>query len=92
MSKFASRKFLICVAAFLGSIGASIAALHSDNQIVASVGIVCAIFSAAIYAAVEAYVDGKAMPAAERFFELDEYEDFDDDDEDLDYEEEAEVE
>lgn len=61
MKGFTSRKFLICAAAFLGSIGTSIAALNSDNQVVASVGIVCAIISAAIYAAVEAYVDGKAL-------------------------------
>lgn len=61
MKGFTSRKFIICVAAFLGSIGTSIAALHSDNQIVATAGIICAIISAAIYAAVEAYVDGKAI-------------------------------
>lgn len=88
MKGFTSRKFIICVAAFLGSIGTSIAALHSDNQIVASTGIICAILSAAIYAAVEAYVDGKAVHQQERIFELD-Y-DFDDEDEDEDYEQEQE--
>lgn len=56
-SKFTSRKFLICLAAFLGSIGTSIAALHTDNQSIATVGIVCAVASAAIYAACEAWVD-----------------------------------
>lgn len=56
-SKLASRKFLICLAAFLGSIGTSIAALHTDNQSIATVGIVCAVASAAIYAACEAWVD-----------------------------------
>ena len=56
-SKFTSRKFLICLAAFLGSIGTSIAALHTDNQTIATVGIVCAVASAAIYAACEAWVD-----------------------------------
>ena len=56
-SKFTSRKFLICLAAFLGSIGTSIAALHTENQSVATVGIVCAVASAAIYATCEAWVD-----------------------------------
>ena len=56
-SKFTSRKFLICLAAFLGSIGTSVAALNTDNQSIATVGIVCAVASAAIYAACEAWVD-----------------------------------
>lgn len=56
-NKFMSRKFLICLAAFLGSIGTSIAALHTDNQSIATAGIVCAVASAAIYAACEAWVD-----------------------------------
>ena len=57
MKKYLSRKFLICVAAFLGSIGTSIAAIHSSNGTVAAIGIVCAMISAAIYAACEAWVD-----------------------------------
>lgn len=61
MAKFLSRKFLICVAAFLGSIGTSIAALHTDNQIVATMGIICAMLSAAIYATAEAHVDAAAV-------------------------------
>lgn len=56
-SKWSSRKFLLSVAAFLGSIGTSLAALQTDNQKVAIVGIVCAVLSSAIYAACEAYVD-----------------------------------
>lgn len=56
-NKFMSRKFLICLAAFLGSIGTSIASLNTGNQAVATVGIVCAVASAAIYAACEAWVD-----------------------------------
>lgn len=74
MARFTSRKFLLCLAAFLGSIGTSIAALHTDNQRVAIVGMVCAILSAAIYASVEAYVDGKAVQQVEeRAFELAEF-------------------
>ncbi len=59
VSKLTSRKFWICVAAFLASVGTGIAGLHSDNQIIAAMGIICAIGSTAIYAAAEAYVDGK---------------------------------
>ena len=61
MNKLKSRKFWICVAAFLASIGTSIAGLKSDNEIVASVGIVCTIASSAIYAFAEAWIDGKAV-------------------------------
>ena len=59
--KFTSRKFILCVAAFLGSIGTSVTALQSDNQIVAGIGAICAVLSAGFYAAVEAYVDGKSV-------------------------------
>lgn len=60
-SKLSSRKFWMAAAAFLASIGASISALATNNEIVASVGIVCVVLSAAIYGAVEAYVDGKSL-------------------------------
>jgi len=60
MNKFTSRKFLISVAAFLGSIGASIAAMQCGNERVAVAGLVCSILSAAIYAGCEAYVDAAA--------------------------------
>ena len=61
MNKLTSRKFWICVAAFLASVATSISGLVCDNQTVTITGTVCGIFSAAIYAAVEAYVDGKAV-------------------------------
>lgn len=61
MEKLTSRKFWICVAAFLASIGTSIAGLKSDNDVIATVGIICTIVSSAIYAFAEAYVDGKAV-------------------------------
>lgn len=60
MEKLKSRKFWICVAAFLASIGTSIAGLRTDNQTVAAVGTICTIASAAIYAFAEAWVDSKA--------------------------------
>lgn len=61
MDKLKSRKFWISLAAFLASLGTSIAGLHSDNDIIVAVGIICAMISAAIYAGAEAYVDGKAV-------------------------------
>ena len=61
MKKFRSRKFLISLAAFLGSIGASISGIVTDSETVTIIGAVCTVLSAAIYAACEAYVDGKAV-------------------------------
>ncbi|MCD7709551.1 MAG: hypothetical protein LUI02_06730 [Clostridiales bacterium] len=58
--KLTSRKFWISVAAFLGSIGTSIAGLTTEHEAVATAGIICAVVSAAIYAACEAYVDANA--------------------------------
>lgn len=46
-------------AAFLGSVGASIGGIATAAPGVAKFGLVCAVLSAAIYAACEAYVDGK---------------------------------
>lgn len=59
-SKLTSRKFWICVAAFLGSVAASISGLVTDNKYVTTLGIVCGILSAAIYAFCEAWVDSKS--------------------------------
>ena len=61
MDKLKSRKFWICVAAFLASIATSIAGITTDNQIIIVIGTVCGILSAAIYAFCEAWVDGKAV-------------------------------
>lgn len=58
-AKLTSRKFWLATAAFLASLGTSISALATSNDFVAGVGIVCAMLSAAIYAAAEAYVDGQ---------------------------------
>lgn len=65
MSKLTSRKFWICVAAFLGSIAASISGIVTENQTVVIIGTVCGILSAAIYAFCEAWVDGKAVNKGE---------------------------
>lgn len=61
MEKLTSRKFWICVAAFLASIATSIAGIKSDNQTVIIIGTICGILSAAIYAFCEAWVDARAV-------------------------------
>ena len=55
--KLSSRKFWISVAAFLGSIAASVAGLTIGEKWITITGVVCGILSAAIYSAAEAYVD-----------------------------------
>ena len=55
--KLCSRKFWLSVAAFLGSIAASIAGLTTGEKWVTIVGIVCGMLSAALYCAMEAWVD-----------------------------------
>ena len=59
--KLTSRKFWICVAAFLGSIATSISGIVTSNQTIIIVGTVSGILSAAIYAAAEAAIDFKAV-------------------------------
>lgn len=63
MKKLQSRKFWVCVAAFLGSIATSIAGLTIDNPTVTAVGTVCGIISAAIYSFCEAWVDAASVSA-----------------------------
>ena len=61
MEKFKSRKFLICLASALSSIGATIAGLCIDNEALMIAGAICTAASAGIYAFCEAYVDAKAV-------------------------------
>ena len=61
MKNFKSRKFLLSLAAFLASLGASIGGIATDNKSLATVGMVCTVLSAAIYAGAEAYVDGASI-------------------------------
>lgn len=63
VAKLTSRKFWAMVAAFLSSIGASLVGYFSDNETLATVGVVCTMLSAAIYAASEAYVDAASAAA-----------------------------
>lgn len=76
MDKLKSRKFWICVAAFLASIAVSISGLTTSNEIIVGIGTVCGILSAAIYAFCEAWVDQKAVYKDDGnfFFEDDEEE------------------
>lgn len=64
-SKLTSRKFWICVAAFLASIATSISGICTDNQTIIIIGTVCGILSAAIYAFCEAWVDANAVDVEE---------------------------
>lgn len=59
--KLTSRKFWLCVAAFLGSVATSISGIVTDNKYVTTLGVVCGVLSAAIYAFCEAWVDSKAV-------------------------------
>ena len=59
--KLSSRKFWVCVAAMLGSIATSISGIVTDNQIITTVGVICGVASAAIYAFCQAWVYGKAV-------------------------------
>lgn len=61
LKKITSRKFVLSLAAFLGSVAVSISGIATDNHTVTSIGVICGVLSAAIYAAAEAYVDGKAV-------------------------------
>lgn len=61
MNKLTSRKFWVCLAAMLASIATSISGLQTGNETIATVGIVCGIISAAIYAFCEAWVDASAV-------------------------------
>jgi len=60
--KLMSRKFWLACAAFLASIGMSIANV-GGNDVLVAVGAVCAALSAGIYAACEAYVDAASAGA-----------------------------
>lgn len=63
--KLSSRKFWICVAAFLASIAASVTGVQNGNDVLTTIGFVCSAVSAAIYAAAEAYVDGARLKGKE---------------------------
>lgn len=61
MDKLKSRKFWVCVAAILASLGTGISGIVVGDQSLAIVGSILTVISAAIYAGVEALVDYKAV-------------------------------
>lgn len=63
--KLQSRKFWMMLAAVLASLGTGITGIVADNQTLAIIGSCLTVISAAIYAGVEAYVDGKAVQKGE---------------------------
>ena len=65
MSKLTSRKFWLSTAAFLGSVAVSISGIQTGNETVTTVGVVCGVLSAAIYAAAEAYCDANCSTKEE---------------------------
>ena len=71
MSKLKSRKFWMCVAAFLASIGASIAGIATESKAITVTGIVCTMLSSAIYAAAEAYADGNRVVEVKQEIDVD---------------------
>lgn len=56
-NKFMSRKFWICVAAALASLGTGISGIVVGNETLTIIGSVCTVVSAAIYAFCEAWTD-----------------------------------
>ena len=63
MEKLKSRKFWMCTAAALASLGTGIAGIASSNEVIAGAGIACTVLSAAIYAFCEAWVDASSASA-----------------------------
>jgi hypothetical protein len=59
--KLTSRKFWICVAAGLASLGTGISGIIAGNQTLAIIGSVLTVISASIYAFCEAWIDQKAV-------------------------------
>lgn len=56
-NKLMSRKFWICVAAALASLGTGISGIVVGNETLTIIGSVCTVVSAAIYAFCEAWTD-----------------------------------
>ena len=55
--KLTSRVFWLCIAAFLASVSSGIAAIGNGNDTIGTVGIVCGVVAAGIYAAAEKATD-----------------------------------
>lgn len=62
-SKLTSRKFWLAAGAFLISVGTGITGLATGNDTMSIAGGLMAVVGSGIYAACEAYVDGRAVSA-----------------------------
>ena len=60
-NKLTSRKFWLCVAAALASLGTGISGIIAGNQTLAIIGSVLMVVSASIYAFCEAWIDQRAV-------------------------------
>lgn len=60
-NKLTSRKFWLCVAAALASLGTGISGLVQGNERLALAGGILLVISSSIYAFCEAWIDGKAV-------------------------------
>lgn len=59
--KLTSRKFWLCVAAALASLGTGISGLVQGNEKLALTGGILLVISSSIYAFCEAWIDSKAV-------------------------------
>lgn len=64
-NKFLSRKFILALAAFLGSIGTMVVGLYAGNEKAVLIGNICSVVSVGLYAFAEAYVDANHKDDAE---------------------------
>lgn len=60
-NRILSRKFLMCLAAALASLGTGISGLVQGNEKLALAGGILLVISSSIYAFCEAWVDSKAV-------------------------------
>lgn len=59
--KLTSRKFWICVASALASLGTGISGIVVGNEKLAIAGAILTVISSSIYAFCESWIDGKAV-------------------------------
>ena len=64
-NKLTSRKFWLCVAAALASLGTGISGLIQGNEKLAIAGGILLVISSSIYAFCEAWIDAKAVEGEE---------------------------
>lgn len=68
--KLKSRKFWLCVAAALASLGTGISGLVQGNDKLTLAGGILLVISSSIYAFCEAWVDARAVDSIQNYTEL----------------------